>query len=267
MRPASHSTTGLGADRLTATQCRRRPGPKLLLIALATLLLAAPAAQADAEKTKALLADLAALRKASDGIGFQGELKNTVALHNELQDKSLRGKLQKELGAVLKSKKMKSAHKAIVKAISELNDSKGAFKQLKKLVPSPKEEDVPDLKIDVLHAVAQLAPDAALKQLFVLAEKAKHRPSGIAAIDALGHFGTSKKRTTVLEELIKLVMRFMPPRGQQVGVETQNRWNALAPPLINALNRLTGQKIRDPDEWITMWRDNKKRPNDLFQDG
>ena len=79
-------------------------------------------------------------------------------------------------------------------------------------------------------------------------------------------FGKSKKRTMVLEEMIKLVMRFMPPRGQQVGEATLKRWNDLAPPLINALNRLTGQKVRDPDEWIQMWRENKKKPNDLFQE-
>lgn len=242
-------------------------GWKPSLVAVLALLIAAPAQAADKEAAKKLVADLTALRKANDATGFQGELKGVVTMHNALEDKGLKSKLQKELGAALKDKKLADAHKVIVKALSELDDAKGAFKQLKKHLPNPKKEEVPEIQLDALRAVAVLAPDGALKQLLDIAEKAKHRPSAIEAINALGHYGKSKKRTMVLEELIKLVMRFMPPRGQQVGVETQKRWEELAPPLVNALNRLTGQKIRDPNEWITMWRDNKKRPNDLFQDG
>ena len=35
-------------------------------------------------------------------------------------------------------------------------------------------------------------------------------------------------------------------------------------PILGALNRLTGQKVRDPDEWIALYKDHKKKPANLF---
>jgi hypothetical protein len=239
------------------------------VIAVALSLLCAPTVRAadepaDLDRAKTMLTDLAALRKAKDASGFQGELKNVVELHNKLEHGATRGKLQKELGAALKSKHLEGAHAAIIAALSELNDPKGAYKQLKRLLPGPKDEEVDELAREAVRAVGKLAPDGAIKQLMDLGEKAKDRASAIAAIDALGGFRTSKKRTAVLEGLIKLVMRFMPPRGVQAGEATIKRWEELGPPLVRALCALTGQKIGDPIEWLQMYKENKKNLDNLF---
>jgi hypothetical protein len=219
---------------------------------------------AQAVKAKELLAELAGFRKAKDAAGFQGKLSALVSLHNELENKGTKGKLQKELGAGLKTKGLDGAYLAIIGAIAELNDSKGAYKQLGKQLPNAKLEEITDVHKAALEATGKLAPDGALKALLELGEKAKCREAAIGAISALGNFKGSKKRVTVLEGLIKLVMRFMPPRGVQAGEETIKRWNELAPALFGALQQLTGQKIGDPDEWINLWRENKKKPDAIF---
>ncbi len=216
------------------------------------------------ESAKTLVAEMAASRKAKDTTALEAQAKKAVAAHNGITDKGLRGKLQKELGSILKSKHLAAAHGASIAALGELNDSKGAYKQLRKHMPGPKTEAATDQQKAVLAAVDKLAPDGALKDLFELAEKAKDYEAGGLAIAALGSFKSSKKRVTVVETLIKLMQRFEPPRGQQAGVETEKRWKALAEPLIRALNEITGQRIGDPAEWHDFWKANKKKPAGLF---
>ena len=219
-------------------------------------------------KAKDLVAAIAAQRKAKDAAGLLESFKAAVDLHNALEDKGTRGKLQKEIGAVLKDKKMGDAHSAAVATLSMLNDPKGAYKQLKKHMPDPKDEKLSDIGNEILKAVARLAPDSALKDLYEIGEKAKDHAAGAGAITALGFYGKSKKRVEVLETLIKLTMRFKPAQSQtvNVGEATRKRWEKLAPPLMTSLNRLTGQKIRSPDEWLAMWKENKKKPANLFVD-
>lgn len=244
----------------------------LLLALVAMAVATAPAAQAadDAAKldeAKKLAADLASARKAKDGAALQGLVKQVPGVHNALEHKSARGKLQKELGALLKAKGLDDLMLPSVQALGALNDSKGAYKQLKKHMPGPKDkEPLDDRGTAVLGAVATLAPDAAIGTLLDIAEKSRDYPAAVLAIDALGRYKASKKRVAILEDLVKLISRFMPPRGQQVGAETEKRWNALAIPLVRACNTLTGRKETTPDAWLVLWKENKKRPDDLFNE-
>lgn len=243
-----------------------------ILLVVSLLVPALPAAaKDDPEKlaeAKALVATIADQRKAKDAAGLLESFKGLVDLHNGLEDKGVRGKLQKEVGAALKDRKLGDVHSTAVATLSELNDPKGAYKQLKRFVPGPKEEKMSDLGSEVLSAVARLAPDRALGDLYDLAEKAKDHDAGAAAIKALGHFGKSKKRVDVLETLIDLIKRFKPSRGKDtnIGQATLKRWEKLGPALINGLNQLTGQKVRDPDEWMQMYKESKKKPSELFID-
>lgn len=238
------------------------------LVVAGLLLSAAPAAAADdaaqLESAKSLVAQIAAARKAKDTTALEAQAKKAVGVHNGIENKGLRSKLQKELGSALKSKSLASAREPIIAALGMLNDPKGAYKQLKRFMPGPKTEETTDIEKATLQAVDKLAPDSALKELFDLAEKAKDHEAGALAIAALGSFGKSKKRVAILETLIKLLQRFEPPRGQAVGVATKKRWDALAAPLILACNEITGQKIRDPAEWHDLWKANKKRPAEIF---
>jgi len=231
------------------------------------LLLVAPPQHvdaADAEGAKALLAEMAASLKAKDASAFAEQAKRAVEMHNGLEDKALRGKLQKELGSGLKNKHLKGVHAEIITALGSLNDSKGAYKQLKRFMPSPKLEEITDRQRAVLTAVDGLAPSGAIKDLYALAEKAKNHDAAALAIGALGSFKTSKKRAAILETLVKLIARFMPPRNQTVGKATRERWAVLGPALGRACNEISGQKVRDPTEWLELWRDNKKKPANLF---
>lgn len=213
---------------------------------------------------KALATEIAASRKAKDAKAVAAQAKKAAAVHNGIEDKGLRGKLQKELGAALKSKHLADAHDPILVAFADFDDGKGVYKQIKKFMPGPKTEEASEREKGVLRALDKLAPDSALKELFDLAEKAKDYDAGALAINALGSYKDSKKRIIVLETLIKLLARFEPPRGQVAGEATKKRWGALAAPLIDACNELTGQKIRDPAEWHDLWKANRKKPGDIF---
>ncbi|MDJ0521277.1 MAG: hypothetical protein QNJ90_04310 [Planctomycetota bacterium] len=240
---------------------------RALCLVPALLFLTAPAIAADdaanLEGAKTLVAEIAAARKAKDAAATEAAAKKAVALHNGLEDKGLRGKLQKELGAALKSRHVAGAHGAVIESLGGLDDPKGAYKQLKRHMPGPKTEQATDREKAVLKAVDKLAPDAALKDLYDLAEKAKDYEAGALAIAALGSFKTSKKRVAILETLIKLLQRFQPV-GDSIGQATRDRWAALSQPLVSACNEITGQKIRDPGEWQDFWKANKKKPKDIF---
>ena len=239
---------------------------------MALLALGAPSALAadDADKlaeAKQLVTDIDAARKAKDASTAGGLLKSLPALHNGLENKPARGKLQKAAGSLVKAKGMEDLGPTAVATLAELNDPKGAYKQLKKHMPGPKDKtEISDLGKAVLAAVAKLAPDGAIGALSDLAEKSRDYEASALAIHALGHYKASKKRVAILENLIKLISRFQPPRGQQVGVETEKRWKALAEPLIIACNRITTRRETTPDAWLGLWKENKKKPAGLFNE-
>jgi hypothetical protein len=239
------------------------------ILVVATVLALAPLARAaddpaKLEEAKALVETMEAQRKAEDSAGLAESIGKLVDLHNGLEDKGARGKLQKELGSVLKEKDVADAHGAAVEALGALNDDKGAWKELKRVVPGPKDEEFTELQGKALAAAGKLAPDAAIDTLLELSEKAKNNDAGAAAIEALGGFKGSKKRTAILEELVKLIGRFQPPTTGTVGEATKERWTIRGPALVKALNALTGQKAKEPGEWLLLYKDHKKKLDGLF---
>lgn len=252
---------------------RRSVSVLLALAPLALLLSLAPAPagaaddKAKLEEAKKLAADLEAARKAKDGSAVGGLVKNVPGVHNGIENGPARGKLQKALGAVLKQKGLEDLSGPVIEALAELNDPKGAYSQLKRFMPGPKDKtEIDDRGQAVLAAVAKLAPDAAIGDLEDLAEKSRDYTAAAGAITALGHYKASKKRVAILESLIKLISRFQPPRGQQIGAEAEKRWKALAEPLVVACNRITTRRETTPDAWLNLWKENKKKPKQLFNE-
>ncbi len=241
-----------------------------LVVVLIGILVAAPSANADEEmkeKCKELLGQMAESRKARNADALISALEELVSIHNSTEDKGTKGKLQKEIGTILKNKKLGAVHLSAVEAAVGLDDPEGAFKQLKGRMPTPKTEEASTIEIGVLGAVGKMAPLGAISALEKLAEKAKDQNAGAAAIEALGGYKEAKKkRGGIVESLVKLVARFMPPSGQVAGEATRKRWEKLGGPLIVSLNKLTGQKIEDPVKWIEFHRKAKKSPKDLFID-
>jgi len=82
-----------------------------------------------------------------------------------------------------------------------------------------------------------------------------------ATAEALGMYGLAEEKTrkSIFEAILKVMM------GQKNKVDTdpsdieaRERWDAIGPPMIQALTNLTGQDIRDPQEWQRFWNKNKK---------
>ncbi|MDF1702109.1 MAG: hypothetical protein P1V36_13215 [Planctomycetota bacterium] len=248
----------------------RKPAYVTLAILLFLLGAPTPATAADESQVaeaKAFLATMAADRKAKDRSALQQHLEKLPGIHNGIEDKSTRGKLQKEAGALVKAKGLDKLAIPAVEALGNLNDSKGAYKQLKKHMPGPKDKTpITDVGTAVMGAVAKLAPDGAIGALLSLAEKSRDYDAAALAIGALGAYKGSKKRVDILESLIKLISRFQPPRGQQIGVEAAKRWKALGQPLVMACNAITTRRETTPDAWLGLWKENKKKPAALFNE-
>ncbi|MDA1196188.1 MAG: hypothetical protein O2894_13540 [Planctomycetota bacterium] len=240
----------------------------VLLCALAPGVALAEEEDADAgplADAKQLVVDMAAARKAKDASALETQIGQVAALHNGIEDKGVRGKLLKELGSLVGAKGFESLDAPAIEALAQLDDAKGAYKFLKKSLPGAKDkEPMSDLGRAALGAVAKLAPEDAIDDMLELAEKSRDYDAAALAIAALGQFKASKKRVMILEELVKLTGRFMPPSGQQAGEETMNRWKALGEPLVVACNTITGRRETTPDAWLTLWKDNKKKPDVLF---
>lgn len=241
----------------------------LAVLALAWVAVPAEAAddKAAVESAKALADEIETARKAKDGSALSGLLEKLPDAHNGIEHGATRKKLQKAAGAVLKTKGLEATADKAIEALAALNDPKGAYGQLKRHMPGPKDKTpIDDKGRAVMAATAKLAPDSAIGSLEELATKSRDYVAAGLAIAALGHYGKSKKRAAILESLVKLISRFKPPVGQQIGEETQKRWTALGEPLIVACNRLTNRKENSPDAWLTLWKENKKKPSELFND-
>jgi len=241
---------------------------------LAVLALCAAIAHADGtEAVKALVGELAAAGKAKDSSAASAAIGKTSALYESCEDKALRGKLLGELGKLLKNKKLGDARMDALNALVELGtiaNPKGAWKHVSKEMPNPKKvEEATELQTAVVGAAGRLAQKGAIKPLLELAAKAKDDKLAAAATRALGGYGQDKKsRVMILEELIDLGKRTRPGRSMSKAVSpvAQARWQAVGSALIGALNHLTGRKEGDFETWEELFKSNKKKPANLFED-
>ncbi len=239
----------------------------LLAASSAPKLASAADDKADVEAAKKLAADMATARKAKDVSALEASLKALPGVHNSIESKPARGKLQKEAGALIKAKGLDMLSDPAIAALTALNDAKGAYKQLKKYMPGPKDKKEATARgKSVLGAIGALTPESAIGPLSDLAEKSKDYGAGALAIAALGKYKASKKRIEILESLVKLISRFQPPKAAPMGVEAEKRWKALGAPLIAACNTLTSRQETTPDAWLALWKKHKKKPAALFSE-
>lgn len=247
----------------------------IALLALAAVLVARPCGEASASShhgseqdvaAKAVVERIKALRKAKNSTDMPAALEKLVKYHNALESKTLRHALQHVAGQILEDKKMGAARVGAAEALAKLNDAAGAYKHLKRSLPTLKTEAAGPVELAALKAVGSLAPDPAISTLVGLLAKAKDNNVAKEAAVALGAFGRSKKRVRVLEAIVDCLRRAKPSRapGKRVGAATRARWGAIGGPMVSSLNRLTGQKIRDADEWFDLYKSMKKSPKKLF---
>ena len=215
---------------------------------------------------KVLIKEVEDLREVRDSTKMRAALDQLVQLHNESSSKSIRGALLQAAGKVLSDKSMGADREAAVEAIGRLNDPTGAYKRLKRTLPTRKTEEAGSLELAALRAVGALAPDLAIGLLVDLMTKGKDNNVAKEAVVVLGKFGQSKKRVRILEELVDYMQRAIPRRapGKRVGAATRDRWSAVGSALVSALNRLTGQQVASAEDWIVLYKDMKRRPKELF---
>lgn len=230
-------------------------------------LLAAPA-HAEADEAKSLLAAIAAARKDKERAGLTQAVERVPPVFAATDDAGTRKKLLAALGKVLKDKKAIGARSAAAKALGEVDDKAAAWKVLSKAIPKPKAKDVAAHETEAIRAAAALSQDAAIAPLLQLMQKGKSRIAAREAIIALGTYGRSKKRTSVLEALLETTSRLdaaaqaaaKNPKGGSGG----RAWEELGPSLIASLNSLTGQTHVTADAWMAAAKEHKKKLDGLF---
>ncbi|MEW6074627.1 MAG: HEAT repeat domain-containing protein [Planctomycetota bacterium] len=89
-----------------------------------------------------------------------------------------------------------------------------------------------------------------------------HEPRMVAAgAEALGQFGhlEQKERKGVFEDLLKTMMQAKGKvDADPLDTISAERYNTIVGPIVTTLKLLTGQEIRDPQEWQHWWNKNKK---------
>jgi hypothetical protein len=242
-------------------------------LAVALVVLAAPVVAARAEPAadpaavKALVAKIDAARAAQDDSALASALKEIPPLYKGTEDASLRESLRKEIGASLKNAKLPGARGAALSALAETEDGAKAWSVLQPVFPGPEREDEDGFHLEVVNVTGALHPEPAVPPLVELIKKAKKPELAAAATTALGEYHASKHRVAHLEEFVKAVKLVVPGRSttKAVSPEAQQRWAAVGPAFGKAMDKLTGQVIGDPLEWIKKFDDTKDLKS-LFKD-
>lgn len=247
------------------------PASALVLV----LTLGAPGYAADgrAPEAKALLAEIARSQKDPDRAGLSEAMERLPGTHNALKDPSLRKKLQKAAGKTLTDKRGGEWRRAAALALGRLDDAKGAYAQLGKAIPSPKDQEASPAQLDAIRATATLSPvpEAAIAPLTNLLRKGKSLPAIEQAALALGAYGKSRKRVAILKEVLGAMSRHAASaesaaRKKPKKGASDRAWKLLEAPLVKAANQLTGQKYESGSEWMQAYEANKKKPGALFLD-
>lgn len=216
-----------------------------------------------------LVARIDAFREAGKKADLQRAFARLPKIHNELKTASARARLQKSLAAVMADESLGGTRCLAADTLGRLNDPKGAWRELKRFLPSDKIEAAEPLALRSIQAVGALAPDAALSSLLKLMKKAKDANVSRYAIGALGKYGWSKRRVSVLKELADFLRKLRPgnvdPRDVRgAGRAARERYEFLRLSLVAALNELTGQEIDTPEKWLDAFKANKKSAGKLF---
>ena len=238
---------------------------------LAFALLPLPGAHAkgeEAAQVKDLLGKIQVAQKDPERSGLQAAVEGAADVHNSLSDAALRKKVQAAVGKVLRDAKAGEARSAAAAVLGRMNDPAGAYKQLGKALPGPKDKEVSPFQLAALKATAALAPEAAIAPLLKLMTKGKSFDAAREAATALGRYGASKKRAAILKEMLDTMSRHYAAaeatKANPKGGTGDRPWKEMGEALIAALNQLTGQNHPGAPEWIAASKAAKKKLAALF---
>jgi hypothetical protein len=232
-------------------------------------------------RVQALEALVAEHAKGDAEAALAEDAKAVVALHKEAGGEDpCRARLVKVLGTLVRERSQ-AVRQAAILAIGETRDQE-AGKLLKPFLRPVTQGAVPPLLEPAIRAAALAPHDSLVEPLLEVVEDSKALGVAAAAMESLGAFGECKrKRTKILEDLVKTVERVRPggpqrgkenqtnpdaPLGNNQGSSASERWNALAPVLPKALNQLTGQKFLSHEDWFAIVKENKRGLGRLFKE-
>jgi hypothetical protein len=219
-------------------------------------------------QAQALAEKLDALRKAQDRPALETELAKVAALHNALDDKPMRARLQAAVGDVLAEEALAATRLKAADVLGDLHDEK-VWGQLKRAWPSAELEAALPIHLRVVAAAGKVAAAASVTPLLDLAKKGKDGNLVRAAVEALGGFGWAKNRVSILLDLCALIPftdgnATGGQRGAKFNAESAAAWRELKPTLLKALNALTGRNEAVLESWTALLKEHKKKPEALF---
>jgi len=103
------------------------------------------------------------------------------------------------------------------------------------------------------------SPDGMKPLLSLL--KHKDAPMQAAGAEALANYHEIEldTRKMIFEELLKALMDQRAKKENVTDQEAQERWNVISGPIMQTLQKLSGNAETDPDKWLRWWNDNKKK--------
>jgi hypothetical protein len=240
-----------------------------------------PAGGDDAARVAEVEAAVAQHKKDKDENALVADLDSIAAAHRAATDPKLQERLNALFGVILAGTKNDGLEKAVLKTIGDLGDAAN-WKHVRPFLQQPDPKVQPPLLLDGIEAAGKLKADGAIEPLLKIADKSKVFPAAAAAIRALGCYGENKRnRARILEEIIDTVRRSIPGgRGMQKGGANPDddsggatnasgngdtsRWGTLAPALVEAANKMTGQSAATAEDWFEIYARNKSKLGNLF---
>jgi hypothetical protein len=247
----------------------------------------APAAEAgapaqDETPPKALArfeAEVKAHLKDKDEAALRADCAHAKQLGLSCEDAALRPKYRALLGSILQGTREEDVRKVAIRTIGETKD-KSLFKYLRPYLAMPNAKQAGPLLIPAIEAAGELAANDGALLLVGLVKDSKVMPVAQAAVKALGGYASDKRlRAKVVGEMIATVRKSRPGVGSRAdtssgeriptarvrtGDEEMSRWQALAPVLVETLNKMTGHNAGSAEDWFDLYDRYKDQPNVLF---
>jgi hypothetical protein len=228
-------------------------------------------------RVAALEAAIAEHRAEKDDHALVEDAKAALALWREGEDRPWRPRALEALAGILKASKAPQVEAAALDALGETG-AKEVARHLKPYLRVPAKDEADPVLQSAIGAAGKIGEESLALPLLALVEKAKHAPTAGAALKALGAFREAKKvRQKILEDVAGHVEKNRPGvrpgrYNPQTGFYAPSargsatRYEALAPLLPDAMNRLTGQRIGTTQEWLDIVKAYRGRTADLFRD-
>ena len=208
-----------------------------------------------------------------DGDAIRADLEQIAAAYAGIGQKATRTRMLDAVGKAVRFRN-EDIQSAALDTFEEMKDP-AAWKHYRFLLTKPFKKSFPRLASQAMDVTRALTPDAAVQPLLKILKKSKNLRAAAKALDTLGAFKESRQRSKILGEIIAVTQKEKPGvRGRDntvvygprhSGDEARNRWQALAGPMVDAANELTGQELGSAEEWFNTWRTSKRNPSTLFQ--